>query len=62
MTEIVLCELQAAEIVFLRRVHGVVFRDKVRSCETRKAVNVEPYPRIEISQLRCFGHVTEAVF
>jgi len=32
---------------FLRRVHGVTLRDKVRSCEIRKALNVEPLLRIE---------------
>jgi len=26
---------------FLRRVHGVALRDKVRSCEIRRALNVE---------------------
>jgi len=42
---------------FLRRVHGVTLRDKVRSCEIRKALNVEPLLRTERSQLRWFGHV-----
>jgi len=38
---------------FLRRVHGVTFRDKVRICKIRKAVNVEPdlsyggFPRVQ---------------
>jgi len=41
----------------LRRVHGVTLRDKVRSCEIPKALNVE---RLWIcrSQLRWFGHVS----
>jgi len=43
---------------FLRRVHGVALRDKVRSCEIREAPDVESFHRIERSQLRWFGHVT----
>jgi len=39
-------------------VHGVTLLDKVRSCEIRKALNVEPLLRIERSQLRWFGHVS----
>ena len=57
MTERMLSQVQAAEMVFLRRVHGVTLRGKVRSCEIRKAPNTEPHPRIESSQLRWFGHV-----
>jgi len=34
--------VQAAEMGFLRRVHGVTFRDKVRSCKICKALYVEP--------------------
>jgi len=37
MTEKILSQVQAAEMGILRRVHGVTFRDKVRSCETRKS-------------------------
>jgi len=37
MTERVLFQLQAVEMGFLRRVHGVTAREKVRSCESRKA-------------------------
>jgi len=33
------------------RVHGVALRDKVRSCEIRKALNVELLVRIERYQL-----------
>ena len=50
--------MQAAEMGFLRRVHGVTFRDKIRSCEIRSGLNVEPLRRIEKSQLRWFGHVS----
>jgi len=32
--------VQAAEMGFLRRVHGVTLRDKVPSCEIRKVLNV----------------------
>jgi len=37
---------------FLRRVHAVTLRDKLRSCEIRKALNLVPL------WLRFFGHVT----
>jgi len=40
---------------FLRRVCGATLRDKVRSCEIRKALNVNPLLRTAISQLRWFG-------
>jgi len=36
---------------FLRKVAGMKFCESVRSCETRKAQNVEPLLRIERSQL-----------
>jgi len=29
-------QVQAAEMGFLRRVHGVILRDKVRNCELLK--------------------------
>jgi len=38
MTGRVLPQVQAAEMGFLRRVHGAT----VRSCEIRRALNVEP--------------------
>jgi len=47
MTEKELSQVQAAGIGFLR-VHNLMFRDKTRSCEIRKALNVEPLLRIEI--------------
>jgi len=37
---------------------GVILHNEVRSCEIRKAMNVEPLLRIERSQLRWFDHVT----
>ena len=58
MTERALSQVQAAEMGFLRRVHGVTLRDKVRSCEIRKSLNVQPLTRIERSQLRWFGHLS----
>jgi len=58
MTEKILSQVQAAEMGFLRRVHVVTLRDKVRSSEIHKALNVEPLLRIERSQLHWFGHVS----
>jgi len=40
-------------------VHCVALCDKVRSCEIRKALNVEPLSRIQRSQLPCFGHLSK---
>jgi len=53
MTEGIPSEVQAAE-EYLRRVKGVTVRDKVRSCDIRKTLNVEPFLWIERSQLRWF--------
>jgi len=37
----------------------VTLRDKVRSCETRRALNVEPrFFRMEKAQIYWFGHVS----
>jgi len=59
MTEGILSRVQAAEMGFLRRVHGVIPRDKVRNCEIRKALNVETLvAQIKRSQLRSFDHVS----
>jgi len=52
MTEKVISQVLTAEMGFLRRVHGVTLRDKVRSCEIRRALNVELLLRIERSQRR----------
>jgi len=43
---------------FLRRVCGMLLRNKVRSCRIHKAVKVKPLFRIERFQLRWFAHVT----
>ena len=58
MTERALSQVVTAEMGFLRRVHGVTLRDKVRSCEIRKAFSVEPLLQIERSQLRWCNHVS----
>jgi len=59
MTERVLYQAQAAEMGFLRKVHGFTLHDKVRSCKIRKALNVEPlFLQSERSQLRWFGHLS----
>ena len=56
MTERMLFQVQAAEMGFLRRVYDVTLRNKVRSCEIRKALKIESLLRIERSQIRWFGH------
>jgi len=60
ITEIILSQgRQAAEMGFLRRAHDVTLRDKVRSCEIRRALNLEPLLlRIERAQIYWFGHVS----
>ena len=40
MAERVLSQVQAVEMGFLRRVHGLELRDKVRSCDIFKAIDV----------------------
>jgi len=47
MTEGVLSQVQAAEMRFLRKVCGVMLRDKLHSCEIRKALNVESLLRTD---------------
>jgi len=49
MTERVLSQVQATGKEFLRRVHGVTPRDKVRSYEIHKTLNLEPFHPIERS-------------
>jgi len=44
LTETLLFEMQAAKMGFLQNVRGVALRDKVRSFEIRKALNVELLP------------------
>jgi len=50
--------VQAVQIGFLRRAHGVTLPDTVHIFEIREALNVEPLLRIERSELRWFGHVS----
>ena len=51
--------VQAAAMVFLRRISGLTLLDKVKSADIRERVNVESLLlRRERSQLRCFEHVT----
>jgi len=45
----------------LSDVHGVTLRDKVRSCEIRKALNVEPLLQIERFQVHWFGTCVQKV-
>jgi len=47
MTERILSQVQAAEMRFLRRVHGVILHDKVRSCGIRQDLNVMLLLQIE---------------
>jgi len=57
ITERVLSQVQTAGKGFLPSVHGVRHCHKVRSCEIRRALTVEPLLRIEKSQLRWFRSV-----
>ena len=50
-------EKQAAEMRFLRKVHGVMLREKLSSCELFETLNVKPL-RTESFQLRWFIQVT----
>ena len=60
MTERVRSQGQAFEMRFLRRIEGVTLFNKVRSFGIRKSFNIEPLLlRIERSQLRWFGRVSQ---
>jgi len=55
-----LYQVQAAEIGFLWRVHSLTLSEKMRSCEFRKDLNVEPLLlRMERSQLRWFDRASK---
>jgi len=59
MAERILPLAQAAEMGLFRRVHAVKCREKVLSCEVRKALNIEPLLlQLTGSQLRWFGHMS----
>ena len=52
--------VQAAEMGFLRRISGLTLLDKVKSADIRESLNIEALLlRLERSQLRWYGHVTE---
>ena len=52
--------VQAAEISFLQKVRSLSVLDKVKSTDIYKSLNIEPLLlRIERSQLRWYGHVTQ---
>ena len=60
MTERVRSQMQASEMIFLRRIEGVTLFNKVRSSEIRKFLNIEQLLlRIERSQLRWFAMSAE---
>ena len=59
MTERMRSQVQVSEMRFLQKIEGVTLFNKVRSCEIRESLNIEPLLlRIERSQLRWFGHVS----
>ena len=59
MTEGVRSQVQASELRFLQRTEGVALFNKVRSSKIQKSLNMEPLLlRIEVSQLRWFGHIS----
>ncbi len=58
MTKRTRSRIQAAEMIFLRRVAGRSLRDRVRSSVTREDLRVEPLLlHIEKGQLRWLGHL-----
>ena len=59
MSERVRFRIQAAKMVFLRKVRGLFLLDIVKSIDICQFLNIEPLLfRIERSQLRWYGHVT----
>ena len=57
IAETVLLQMQASETRFLQKNRGVTMFDKYRNTEIRESLDVESLLlRIEISQLRWFGH------
>ena len=60
MNEKVRSRVQAAEMGFLRRISGLTLLDKVKSADIRESLNTEALLlRLERSQLRWYGHVTQ---
>ena len=59
MTERVRSQVQASEMMFLRRIEGVTLFNKVCSAEIPKSLNIEPLLlRTDRFQLRWFGRVS----
>ena len=59
MNEKVRSRVQAAEMGFLRRISGLTLLDKIKSADIRESLNMESLLlRLDISQLRWYGHVT----
>jgi len=50
--------MQAADMGSLQRVHGVTLREKVRSCEIRRTLKVEPFLHRIVRSQRWFKHVS----
>ena len=62
MIERVRSQVQTSEMRFLKRIEGIALFNKMRSTEIQKFLNIESLLlRIERSQLRWFGHVTECL-
>ena len=60
MNEKVKSRVHAAEIGFLRRISGLTLLDKFKSADIRESLNIELLLlRLERSQLRWYGHVTQ---
>ena len=60
MTERVRSRVQTAEMLNLRKVRGLSLLDKIKNTNIRQSLNIEPLLlRIERSQLRWYGHVTQ---
>ena len=60
MTERVRSRVQTAEMLNLRKVRGLSLLDKIKNTNIRQSLNIKPLLlRIERSQLRWYGHVTQ---
>ena len=52
-------QVQASEMMFLRRIEGVALFNKMLGSEIRNSLNIKPFLlRIEKFQLKWFGHVS----
>ena len=60
MNEKVRSRVQAAEMGFLQRISSLTLLDKVKSADIHKSLNIQLlFLRLERSQLRRYGHVTQ---